>query len=381
MAPQLHSQYKRAVAAPGAPLVAGIIVGLVTLNVLLLISWWIVKRRRLRAQRNALLSEKVTDSSTSSFATKQKLSSTAGSKRVPPPRAPVEQTPNYMQLMMALQTDGRKTRNRSNSETSRNGRSAKLRKPEVPMVERKGESSRKRSLDAQPAPARPPPVHQRVSSIQRPRSMDTASIYSSASAPTEAHDHIFQRLALDDPPASAPAWSSTHIFGTDGASRRESRPTPPELTPEFYMRGGSYEPQPAPLSAIHARSSSRDIPPVPSLPFLSRPPQIIPRKESIPTLAEHTARPRAPSLTGAREPVPPSPTSTVSSYGTPTYHTPPGISVPPTSEIPPPNIRRSVLLSRTSDEQVVSAGPTTPAVTITAAPPDLPVRSPLRSRP
>lgn len=111
------------------------------------------------------------------------------------------------------------------------------------------------------------PVRKGVS-LRRTNSMDSVSVYSAASAPVDAHERIFQPMALEPMPSSAPTSATTYPnvpqpqpgqTGKQLSSRGSSTQIREELAPETYVKHQSrYKPlPPQPPSSI---------PPVPPVP-------------------------------------------------------------------------------------------------------------------
>lgn len=212
--------------------------------------------------------------------------------------------------------------------------------------------------------------------------MDSVSVYSFASAPGDVHERMFQPMALEPIPSSAPAWATTHA---EAVVYRQHLPTQlagrtsiirDELAPETYTKPQpqwkpqldrkpqpQWKPQPARSRHRSLSESSSIIPPIPPLPKspkIARPPPAALQIRPYPSvsvlpysLSEHTES----SISGS------SPAE------------PPGLNG---TSIAPLNIRRS---GRGSQDSFL-ASPTSPTTAVPPTPtntrPELPARSPLR---
>ncbi|KIM91857.1 hypothetical protein PILCRDRAFT_83262 [Piloderma croceum F 1598] len=81
----------------------------------------------------------------------------------------------------------------------------------------------------------------RAASLWRSNSVDTASVYSCASAPIDAHEYMFQPIALEPTPSSAPGWIvyPNHLQRQQSEAQlsiRNSTTIREELAPETYAK-------------------------------------------------------------------------------------------------------------------------------------------------
>ncbi|KAF7981870.1 hypothetical protein HWV62_31431 [Athelia sp. TMB] len=302
------------------------------------------------------------------------------------------QPPTYMQMMMSLQNTGSPHPPIPSSSTytaSPKRRSSVRKPPSVYLAEEEGEDEKTESQVSQisvPNFLVPDPdehvemrrISRGISPNRRPISMDSVSVYSSASVPLDALERNFQPLALDTPPVSAPAWGSSSMGAQQNQAIFMSRQVTTireELAPETYTKAQPiwkvpppsqllWKAQPTPnFSRSHVASDATDIaPPVPPLPEIlrdipiTRPSPVAlrvipdfspsPIRHSVQEWSETSASPDAPAL-------------------------PPGLSFdPPSIEITSPEGKgkRRASDASSSSSPIGTVGP----------PPGLPPRSPLR---
>ena len=202
-------------------------------NLILAVSWCLLRgRRKLKKGHKRRISGPV---DCERYEKSVAFAVTTGAIPAPPPSS--QEGKSYYALLQALQgqpkppaaSQGRLSRESSNSSADHSGLKKLILRPQdlkeldgVPRYpKRKGHLHAARRSTTLQVPG-PPGLLTRSNSVA-----ETASVYSSASAPIDYHDHLFrtQPFALDSKvPASAPAWIS-------------EMPTPP--TPAVVSRTSS----------------------------------------------------------------------------------------------------------------------------------------------
>ena len=302
---------------------------------------------------------------------------------------PSHQPPMYMQMIMSLQTAPPHSpslpQSQSHTHTPVHLSSVKVPPKAYTPAEIKAspESSTpgRSSLQAQSSqplgvfPAqgvhRGPSV-QRVGSSRRTLSMDSVSVYSSASAPMDAHERMFQPMAV---PSSAPAWATDMQSQQNSAGARKTSTTIREaLAPETYVKPQPQwklqshrvpQPQWKPVtSRIRQRAnsdSSSSVPPVPiPTPAVTRP---------HPALWINTTNQLSQTYTISEQ------SESESESVTSGPSAPPGLDSP---LVAPLNFKRIEQLRREPGNRSAPPIRVVPPTPSSAAPPEVPLRSPSR---
>lgn len=314
----------------------------------------------------------------------------------PQPRSndgrPSHQPPTYMQMMMSLQTAPPRSPSspQTQSYTPPPVRRSSVRKPpnaytpaemeeaspESPTLGRPSMQARSSQLTIPAQEPRRGPLVRQVGSLRRTNSMDSVSVYSSASAPMDVHERIFQPMEM---PSSAPAWATDMQSQQNSAdvqlTRKTSTTIREALAPETYVKPQpQWKPQPqrAPqpqwkpvTSRVRQRASSDSWsfpPPVPTLPTpsVTRPHPVLRINPTNPPTNAYAISEQSESESG-------SVTSGPSA--------PPGLSSPP---VAPLNFRRIEQLRRESGDGSTPSVQVVPPTPSSAIPPEVPIRSPLR---
>jgi len=156
--------------------------------------------------------------------------------------------PTYMQTVMSLQSPDTPHSNTSPSPTYTSLPSPRQTSFGKPPTAYKAEDLEAQQISAlsDDAPLErtnlypnvPPEIHRGASirwgaSLRRSNSMDSASIYSSASAAIDAHENMFYPMAFEPAPSSAPAWTThPNDLQFQQSEARFSRRIPPTIREE-----------------------------------------------------------------------------------------------------------------------------------------------------
>jgi hypothetical protein len=279
----------------------GVIAGIIVLNVLLLISWSIVKIRRLKAKR-ALSPEENDHHRVSTISISRPTGAFVTSRHF----SVQSEVPQTQLTHIAHGSLTSKPSAPSLKESMRPGSSS------APRTHAVGSSfeSRTQSLRSKPSaagyesdiftqlPTRPPraarPPSSRLSSIQpegsirRRNSLDAVSVYSSGSVPLENSDSVFRPFSLDPGPSSAPSLSGD----LEGVLERETGYVWPSRNGQSSspsLKARELPPEASGSSKIHWKThlSSRTA----SVPHFPPIPETVITIPPVPSLPEHIRSP------------------------------------------------------------------------------------------
>lgn len=218
--------------SPNRTIILAVIGGFIVLNIIILAVWCIVKPRRSSARRNHEIA-------LDSHDTKTGLTTSDYSSRTSSDTP--HQDTAYPQITMSLE----------NSDTPRAKVPSSPRLASLRKLPKAYEGRRKEGKIAGLSPRNGTLKMHHLESMyhgtssRRSNSMDSASIYSSASAPNDAHERMFQPIVLDPGPSSAPALTScpNDLQLQQSAaiiSHRPSTTIREELAPETYAKPRVY---------------------------------------------------------------------------------------------------------------------------------------------